>query len=879
MKHNFLLLLLSLCTLSSFAQIEITGKIIDSETEKTLGSASVVVSPKGKSNILGYAISDNEGTFKIKITTSLDSLSIKVSSLAYTAHTKNILAKSQDVTVRLDPAVETLDEIFLRRPPIRQRGDTLVFDPAAFKSNKDRSIQDVLAKMPGIEIDPSGEIKYQGKPINKFYVEGLDLMGGKYGMVSNNLNADKVSAVEILENHQPLKVLDSLVPSEQAAINIKLKNKVTVSGNIEAGLGTSPTLYFGKLSPMFFTKGFQTLVTYQTNNNGTDITQDFRNFSYASFRFGRRDEGKKDWFSLASPSPPPFSGKRWLDNQAQAVSANAVFKNKKEFEFKVNASYINNLIKREGGNKTTYFLPEGDTTIENFTQNNSRDESLDVSLSVERNKDKNFFKESFSFKKEWNRGSAFLTENLEPQYQKLNTPFTDLKNNFEIIFPVGKQLITFNSNIQYNETPQALRISPGVFSEILSPDQPINYVDQHLFDKKLVTNHALDFTKKFGNYSFSFQPGVDFKLQHMDSQILLDGNPHTDRDFENDMKWQEVSTYVRTGINYQTDKARISLQLPFDVTHYEIEDQILNEKQSKNPFTLNPSLLGQYKFWDYWSVNGSARYGKNYGPLNEMYSGYLLSHYRNLARHNVPLMEASSQSASFGLEYKNPINTWFARINYSHSDGKNDQLFNMITQPNGSTVLEALDLVNKNMTNSVGGSVSKLVLPLKTTFKFNSNYTHSNRDILLNSELMKNTTSSWQNAVNLNADFVSWMTMEYDGSIRLSQTENKIQDLRKVWSQNHKFGMYFYFLENHTLSFSGEWTESKLEDDRWDDFFGDILYRFTLSEKRKIDFEFSLINVFNKDNYSNISVGNYAISESNYLLRPRQFMLKVRIPL
>src|SRR5690606_11722197 len=146
---------------------------------------------------------------------------------------------------------------------------------------------------------------------------------------------------------------------------------------------------------------------------------------------------------------------------------------------------------------------------------------------------------------------------------------------------------------QYNETPQALRISPGVFSEILSPDQPINYVDQHLFDKKLVTNHALDFTKKFGNYSFSFQPGVDFKLQHMDSQILLDGNPHTDRDFENDMKWQEVSTYVRTGINYQTDKARISLQLPFDVTHYEIEDQILNEKQSKNPFTLNPSLWGQ----------------------------------------------------------------------------------------------------------------------------------------------------------------------------------------------------------------------------------------------------------------------------------------------
>lgn len=852
---------------------------MDSETTIPLGSASVVVSPIDKSNILGYAISDPEGRFKIKITTSLDSLSIKASSLAYTAFTKNIVAKTQDLTIKMAPTVETLDEIFLRRPPIRQRGDTLIFDPAAFKSNKDRSIQDVLAKMPGIEIEPSGEIKYQGKPINKFYVEGLDLMGAQYGMVSNNLNADKVSSVEILENHQPLKVLDSLVPSEQAAINLRLKNKVTISGNIEAGLGASPTLYFGKLSPMFFTKNFQTLISYQTNNNGTDITKDFRNFSYASHRFGWPNEDKKDWFSLASPNPPPFSSQRWLDNQAQAVSANAVFKNKKELEFKVNASYINNLTNQQGGHTTIYFLPEGETTIENFTQNHSRDESLDVSLSMERNKDKSFFKESLSFRKEWNRGEAFLTENQEPQYQKLNTPFIDLKNNFEILFPIGKQLITFNSNIQYSKTPQTLRIDPGVFTEILSPDQSINNIDQHLFDKKFVIDHALDFTKKMGHYSISFRPGINFKLQNMDSQILLDGNLQSDPDFKNDMKWQAVSTFVRTGIHYQTDKNRASLQLPFEVTHYEIDDRVLNNKQTKNPFTLNPIFWGQHKFWDYWNLDTHVRYNKTYGPLSDMYSGYLLTHYRNLARHKVPLMESSSQSVSLGLEYKNPIDTWFARVNYSYSSGKNDQVFNMITQTNGSAVLEALDLVNKNTASSVGASVSKLVLPLKTTFKFNSNYTYGNRDILLNSEMMKNTTRSWQNGINLSGDFASWMTMEYDGNIQLSQTENKIQGRRNVWSENHQLGVYFYFLENHTLSFSGEWTQLKLENERWNDFFGDILYRFTLSEKRKIDFELSVINVFNKDNYRNIAVGNYTISESNYVLRPRQFMFKVRIPL
>lgn len=879
MKHFSFLFILFFFGLSSFAQIEITGQITDAETKETLGSTSVVVSPKGNPSILGYAISDNDGKFNIKINSSADSLTVKVSSLGYATVEKNIQAKSQEILIELETAAESLEEIFLRRPPIQQRGDTLVFDPQAFKSNKDRSIQDVLAKMPGIEIDASGEIKYQGKPINKFYVEGLDMMGGQYGMISNNLSADKVSSVEILENHQPLKVLDSLEASEQAAINIKLKNKVTVSGNMEVGAGASPFLWYAKLSPMFFTKNFQTLVTYQSNNIGTDITSDFRRFSFSGFRFGRSSAGKKDWLSTASASPPPFSSKRWLDNQAHAVSTNAIFKNDKDFEFKINASYINNLTKREGGNTTTYFLPEGETTIENYTSSNSRDESLEASFTVEQNKDKNFMKESLSFKKEWDRGSAFVSENGSAQQQQLSNPFIDFKNDFEIIFPIGKQLMTFDSNIQYNETPQELSIRPGVFTEILAPGEDINQVEQQVFDKKFIANHSLDFTKKIGKFSVNFQPGVDFKIQNMDSDLLLDGISHADSEYRNDMKWREVSTYVRTGLNYQSDDFRLFLRVPFELTNYEIEDQIRNEKQEKTPFTVNPMMWTEYKFWDYWKISGSARYNKSYGPIDEMYSGYLLSHYRNLARNNVPLMESASQSGSVGLEYRNPINTWFTRLNYSYSGGKNEQIYNMILQENGATLVEALDMTNKNSSNSVSLSVSKLVSPLKTTFKLGSNYSHSNRDMLLNSELMKNTTDSWQNSLNLSGDFVDWMTIEYDAAIGLSQTKNQIQNNRKVWSQNHKMGVFFYFLKNHTLSFSGEWAQSKLEDDSWDDFFGDILYRFTLSKKRKIDFEFSVINVFNKDTYRNLSVGDYTIAESYYQLRPRQFMVKVRFPL
>src|SRR5699024_522581 len=151
----------------------------------------------------------NEGAYQVKFNPKHDSLQLKVSYLGYKTLEKKILAKSQDLNISLEPVSETLEEVFLRRPPITQRGDTLIFDPEAFKSGKDRSIQDVLKRMPGIDISPEGEIQYQGKPINRFYVEGLDLMRGQYGMISNNLSADKVRSGERREREHPIRALET----------------------------------------------------------------------------------------------------------------------------------------------------------------------------------------------------------------------------------------------------------------------------------------------------------------------------------------------------------------------------------------------------------------------------------------------------------------------------------------------------------------------------------------------------------------------------------------------------------------------------------------------------------------------------------------------
>jgi hypothetical protein len=77
--------------------------------------------------------------------------------------------------------------------------------------------------MPGVEVNKDGTILYQGEAINKFYVNGKDLMEGGYGTINNSLPKDAVQKVEIMENHQPVKILQDKVASENAAINVKLK--------------------------------------------------------------------------------------------------------------------------------------------------------------------------------------------------------------------------------------------------------------------------------------------------------------------------------------------------------------------------------------------------------------------------------------------------------------------------------------------------------------------------------------------------------------------------------------------------------------------------------------------------------------------------------
>ena len=320
----------------------ILSGVIKNSLGKEIQGVSVIISDENSDEIKHFGISNNRGFYQIKLNASEKKLKIAVNALGYKTQTKIIENKTQVLEFVLFDEIKELKEVIVRVQPLGQRGDTLRYRVEAFANAKDRTIADVLAKMPGIDVLPDGRILYQGKPINKYYIEGLDLLEGKYNLANKNLPFVDVSEVQILENHQPIKLLDSLMFSDQAALNIKLKNKVAYTGQSELGTGIKPLLWQVNATPMLFTKKKQAIFSYQTNNTGEDINGQLKTLTLEEFLESfQNDDSKAEWVNVLKINPPSFSSNRWLDNNTHLLSLNYLQKLKKDFEVRLNLSYLN----------------------------------------------------------------------------------------------------------------------------------------------------------------------------------------------------------------------------------------------------------------------------------------------------------------------------------------------------------------------------------------------------------------------------------------------------------------------------------------------------------------------------------------------------------
>ena len=336
-----LLLLFFLLSFPAFPQSagrQVTGRVTDAKTGK--GVSYVTCKTLGeRDSLMAYALTDGTGAFTLTLPDGAEA--VEFTLMGYDK--KRIKARDarQGMRVRLAPSGIMLKEVTVKARPIDVHKDTINYNVAAFQGKEDRYIEDVLKKMPGIEVADNGAIRYKGRPINKFNIEGQDLLGNQYNQATRNMPADAVATVQVMEDDQPIRALKDRVPSDKATLNIKLKQgyKLRPFGEARGGIGGfNDVLWNNSLTLMNVGRKNQLLLTAKMDNNGENLSENtVEHIDYSDADNYEPLPG--EMIQTDGMAQPPISEKRYLRNKSYSVGLNHVHRIGRYGSLRTNITY------------------------------------------------------------------------------------------------------------------------------------------------------------------------------------------------------------------------------------------------------------------------------------------------------------------------------------------------------------------------------------------------------------------------------------------------------------------------------------------------------------------------------------------------------------
>lgn len=254
-KTIFLLPLLLLFSIALYSQGVLKGRLVtDSVKKQPLALATVTVFKAKDTSIITYRLSDPEGNFKVpNLPYNLD-MRVVITATGYKVYRQEFnLSSSQsqyDIGVlRMNTDTAELDEVlvYAERPPVSIKKDTIEFNASAFKTLPQAVVEDLLRKLPGVEVDPDGNIKVNGRTANRILVDSKDFFGGDPKVATRNLPANLIDKVQVSDDGEQLERNPDVNKADLGiVINLKLKKSIRKGwfGKAYAGAGKGNTTHY-----------------------------------------------------------------------------------------------------------------------------------------------------------------------------------------------------------------------------------------------------------------------------------------------------------------------------------------------------------------------------------------------------------------------------------------------------------------------------------------------------------------------------------------------------------------------------------------------------------------------------------------------------------
>ena len=857
-----------------WGQVSIKGQVSNNEGEALPRINIMVYLPDNKS-LIAFAVSDEQGYFKTNVTATSDSLIIKISSINFRNESRHILNASKIIQFQLVEDVKQLEGISVIASPINKRGDTLSYLVGAFARSEDKDLEDVLRRMPGIEVEANGQILYQGTAINRFYVEGLDLMEGRYSLVTKNLPKGSVTVVEILENHQPIHMLEDKVVSQHAALNVKIKKGVTTTGTAQLGAGLNPFLWDVNITPMTFSKNFQVVTSLQSNNTGNDVSQQLRVFTWDDIkRNNDRPSEHVEMLNILSATPPEIMPNRYLDNNIYLLNFNGLKRINSDFKLRSNIYYTYDTQNSKTAMLRTLYTPTDTLKFSEKFDNKLTANNLYAKFNVNRNVKKNYLNNDLKIQSAWDKQSGLINADGEKIVQALKNPIMSISNELRSYNPIGKHIWEFQSFISFDRSPHSLGVLPGQFADSLNNGDPYNLVVQKIDLKRFLTDNSTGLVLGIKRLTVSPRLGIMYQQQTLESRIFIqktNDEPEEGTDLVNDIETKSTNAYINTDLEYKRQKLTLSGTVAFNRQQVSVNEMKSTGEQQLTKFLNNNRISADYIITGFWRLKGSYGFNKRLSDFDELHSGYIMENYRNLSQNIVPLSTISTQNFTSHLSYRNQITSFFNALSYVYSISHSDNTNNSLIADDGSSIMINEYLPKTTNTHYLQAYSSKFIRITKTTVSLRVNYMQQQGKSAVNDEAFNTKNKAIVIKPEVSIRLTPWMNLEYYIDANNIFTFIDGEQKSHISLTKHNINFFFFPVKNQLINFTAEYYNHNSSNN----LFVDLMYRYAYTEK-KIDIEVKCNNIFNSGTYTSFSANAYSVWETTYLLRPFQVIVSVK---
>jgi len=272
MRKLILFLALLAGSVALQAQSSLQGDVLSDKGQPLISATVVLLNPKD-STMEFFGITNDKGHFHLKDLKSGKYL-MHIAYLGYQTQYKQVAVPNpggEDFgVIVMNPKPVNLKEVQVvgEYIPLQIKNDTIEFNARAFKTRPDANVEELLKKLPGIEIDRSGNIKALGKDVRKVLVDGKEFFGNDPKVATKNLPADAIDKVQVYDKHSDESEFTGIDDgTRDKTVNLVLKDdmKKGIFGDVTAGAGTG-NHYMGSGKAYKFSDKYQGAVLGMMNN-------------------------------------------------------------------------------------------------------------------------------------------------------------------------------------------------------------------------------------------------------------------------------------------------------------------------------------------------------------------------------------------------------------------------------------------------------------------------------------------------------------------------------------------------------------------------------------------------------------------------------------